>query len=100
MALQRPHPRAEEIISAIIGIPAHKIWPSRYDFDGVRLRPQPSKNYNSHTVSQCHRQKAKIAWTGRKNGKNKADKLTLDLVTLMESDPAVDFRGGLWCFIH
>lgn len=61
MVLHRPHPQAEKIISEIIGIPAHKIWPSRYDSEGKRLRPQPSKNYNSHTVSQCHRQKAKIA---------------------------------------
>lgn len=33
-ALLRPIYDAEKIISAFIGVPAHEIWPDRYDADG------------------------------------------------------------------
>ena len=33
-ALHRPIPRAQEILAAVIGVPAQKIWPSRYETDG------------------------------------------------------------------
>lgn len=34
-ALMRPLYRGEQIIARFIGIPAHEIWPDRYDSHGV-----------------------------------------------------------------
>ncbi|WP_082751043.1 helix-turn-helix domain-containing protein [Blastomonas sp. CCH1-A6] len=44
-ALFRPDARAEQAISEFLKIPAHSIWPSRYNADGSRKRPQPRLNY-------------------------------------------------------
>ena len=33
--LLRPLPRGEEIIARFIGVPAHVIWPKRYNADGT-----------------------------------------------------------------
>jgi phytoene dehydrogenase-like protein len=35
----------EEVIAEFIGVPAHKLWPSRYLPNGERRRPQPQANY-------------------------------------------------------
>ena len=35
-ALSRPYLKPEQVISDAIGIPAHVIWPSRYNMDGSR----------------------------------------------------------------
>lgn len=53
-ALWRPFPKAENIISDIIGIPVIEIWPSRFNDDGTRKdkRRQEKKKTNS-TVSQA-----------------------------------------------
>ncbi|QHL90687.1 transcriptional regulator [Sphingomonas changnyeongensis] len=44
-ALAMPSERPEQLIAAAIGVEAHQIWPSRYNPDGSRKRPQPSANY-------------------------------------------------------
>jgi Ner family transcriptional regulator len=44
-ALAIPYAAAEQIIATFLGVPAHKIWPSRYKRDGRRKQPQPSANY-------------------------------------------------------
>ena len=41
-ALIRPLYRGEQIIARFIGVPAHRIWPDRYDSDGTTSR-QPSR---------------------------------------------------------
>lgn len=45
LTLARPHAQGEEIIAAFLGVPAHRIWPSRYDANGQRKKPQPRTNY-------------------------------------------------------
>jgi Ner family transcriptional regulator len=44
-ALYRPGPRGERAIAKFLGVPAHQLWPERYDAQGRRLRPQPMRNY-------------------------------------------------------
>ncbi len=34
----RPFPKGEKILAAVIGTPAHEIWPSRYNPDGTPNR--------------------------------------------------------------
>lgn len=45
--LVQPLPRGEEIIADILGVPAHQIWPARYQSDGRpkrgRFLPQRDK---------------------------------------------------------
>lgn len=43
--LARPNKAGEEAIAAIIGVRPADIWPSRYDANGERLKPQPPMNY-------------------------------------------------------
>jgi len=40
-----PHKRGEKAIAKALGQHPHAIWPSRYDAQGERLRPQPVANY-------------------------------------------------------
>jgi Ner family transcriptional regulator len=35
MTLLKPIPRGEQVIAAFLGIPAHLIWPNRYNSDGT-----------------------------------------------------------------
>lgn len=35
-ALWVPRPKPEAVLAAVIGVPAHEIWPSRYQPDGTR----------------------------------------------------------------
>lgn len=44
-ALHRPHEAGERAIARTLGIQAAQIWPSRYDRQGRRLKPQPPENY-------------------------------------------------------
>lgn len=44
-ALFRPDARAECAISNFLRVPPQSIWPSRYNVDGSRKRPQPKANY-------------------------------------------------------
>lgn len=45
LALDTPHIRGERAIAAFLETPASQIWPSRYNPDGTRKRPQPTENY-------------------------------------------------------
>jgi Ner family transcriptional regulator len=45
-ALVKPSETAEQVIAAAIGVKPHVIWPSRYNVDGSRKRPQPPSNYH------------------------------------------------------
>lgn len=44
-ACHMAHARGEAAIAEVLGRPAHSIWPSRYDANGERLKPQPPENY-------------------------------------------------------
>jgi Ner family transcriptional regulator len=56
-ALVRPHRKAEELIAGFLGVSPHSIWPSRYNEDGTRKRPQPRQNY---TAAPRFRQTAEV----------------------------------------
>ena len=42
---RKPYANGEKAISQTLGLPARLIWPSRYEADGKRLKPQPRQNY-------------------------------------------------------
>lgn len=44
-ALVHPREAAEVAIASVIGVDPFVIWPSRYAAEGVRLKPQPRRNY-------------------------------------------------------
>lgn len=44
-AIRHPHAEGEQAIAQALGTQAKDIWPSRYDAEGKRLKPQPSQNY-------------------------------------------------------
>jgi lambda repressor-like predicted transcriptional regulator len=44
-ATRKPSIEGEWAIAYFLGLPASKIWPSRYDSNGERLKPQPAVNY-------------------------------------------------------
>jgi Ner family transcriptional regulator len=46
LALVRPAERGEEEIARFLGVKPQVIWPSRYNEDGSRCRPQPAANYH------------------------------------------------------
>ena len=57
-ASRMAHEPGEQALAEVLGIPAHRIWPSRYDPQtGERLKPQPTAN-NKPKRSLRHRQKA------------------------------------------
>lgn len=39
VALKRPLPSVDPLISKFIGVPLYKIWPDRYDRENIRIRP-------------------------------------------------------------
>lgn len=43
--LARPNLAGEKAIAKLLGLSASDIWPSRYDANGERLKPQPPMNY-------------------------------------------------------
>ncbi len=47
VALERPYPKAEKIISAGLGIPLPQLWPDRYHPDGRRRRKASSAKGSS-----------------------------------------------------
>lgn len=56
---QRSDERGERIISDLLQVDAHVIWPSRYDTLGNRLQPQPSASYTPTPVRrQCQKAEA------------------------------------------
>lgn len=54
-ALHRPHDAGERAIAEVLRTDAARIWPSRYDRNGARLKPQPPVNYG-RGVSAGHGQ--------------------------------------------
>ncbi len=44
-AIAEPNPKGEAATAKALGVAPHIIWPSRYNDDGVRLKPQPNTNY-------------------------------------------------------
>lgn len=46
-ALRRPHRDAEQAIADALGTRPLLLWPSRYDEQGERRSPQPTRNYAS-----------------------------------------------------
>lgn len=46
-ALTVPRADAERAIAKFLDVHPMTIWPSRYDSDGSRKRPQPPKNYRA-----------------------------------------------------
>lgn len=56
-ALVIPRKRAERVIADFLGIAPNNIWPSRYEANGRRRRPQPPKNYSRmprfHNQAEC-----------------------------------------------
>ncbi len=60
-AARYPHEEGEAAIADVLGVEPYKIWPSRYDpKTGLRLKPQPSSNYNP-APQFCTRQKRHAA---------------------------------------
>lgn len=53
VALTRPHSPGEAAIADYLSVPAHLIWPSRYDRRGRRLSPQPTANYSPAPRTEC-----------------------------------------------
>lgn len=52
----------EIAIAAALQLAPHQIWPSRYDKDGSRLKPQPPENYENYNaipdIRKCLKNKA------------------------------------------
>ena len=48
--------RGEEILSKILGVPAHRIWPDRYDSSGQRIQLRARRNRTPEPDNR-HRQK-------------------------------------------
>lgn len=55
-AIREPHKEGEQAIAKVLKVHASQIWPSRYDKDGNRLRPQPATNYRRRNP-KCKSQK-------------------------------------------
>lgn len=47
LALTLPRAEAERVIAAALDVHPMVIWPSRYQLDGHRKRPQPVDNYRA-----------------------------------------------------
>ncbi len=59
-ALYEPYEAGEVAIAKALGKQPHELWPSRYDKGGVRLSPQPAKNYRKRSTTS-QRQKTEAA---------------------------------------
>lgn len=55
-----PHRGGEEAIACALNRAPAEIWPSRYDENGNRLRPQPAHNYRQSDPAG-HRQNRRAA---------------------------------------
>lgn len=42
---RQPYPEGETALAEVLSRKPHRIWPSRYDAQGNRLKPQPGENY-------------------------------------------------------
>ncbi len=66
VALQKPWPKVEAIIAKAIEVPAHHIWPSRYDCHGVPIKrgaPKVSRGPNpgANVKKRCSPRSAREA---------------------------------------
>lgn len=62
-ASRMAHEPGEQAISHVLGVPAYRIWPSRYDPQtGKRLKPQPKAN-NTPKLSLRHGQNSQPSTT-------------------------------------
>lgn len=59
-ALYEPHEAAERAIAKAIGQPPQSIWPERFDALGVRLQPQPARNFRPRAVRESRHK----VWAG------------------------------------
>lgn len=50
-ATLRPEPRGEQLIADLLQVPAHVIWPSRYDTRATLQRVLAAKNANKASVA-------------------------------------------------
>lgn len=46
-------PRAQEAVAALLGVPAHHIWPSRYDEHGNPLRLRQRRPNTPKSIPGC-----------------------------------------------
>jgi Ner family transcriptional regulator len=65
LVLRRPWPKAERIVSDIIGVPPQQIWPSRYNKDGTpksgrgqRIAACVTKDSTGNNLVNVHEQRA------------------------------------------
>ncbi|WP_370868371.1 helix-turn-helix domain-containing protein [Phenylobacterium sp.] len=56
VALVRPSPAGESVISSFLGVPLQVLWPDRYDPYGRRLATRHVRDQNSRNRSETHRQ--------------------------------------------
>ena len=61
-ALREPNRAGEEAIAKALDTTPAKLWPNRYDRNGVRLSPQPRSNYRTR-IPGSQRQNVQEAWT-------------------------------------
>lgn len=50
-AMRRPCYAGEQAIAAALGLPAHQIWPGRYDSAGIPKHPRIRKQINANKVT-------------------------------------------------
>ncbi|WP_029009365.1 helix-turn-helix domain-containing protein [Azospirillum halopraeferens] len=59
-AARQPHPDGELAIAEMLSCSPRELWPSRFNADGERLKPQPPENYTD-PPRLSHRQKQRAA---------------------------------------
>lgn len=60
LAMTQPQFEGEQAIARFIGVPAHKLWPERYDPDGTPKHPRARKEHIASARSH-HRQNRRRA---------------------------------------
>lgn len=56
---RHPHEEGEKAIAEALACEAKDLWPSRYDANGERLKPQPSENYTQRPrLRHCQKEVA------------------------------------------
>lgn len=58
--LREPNAAAEAVLAEVLTIPAHELFPERYENSGQRKSPQPPENY-SRPPTMAQRRKSKAA---------------------------------------
>ncbi len=64
-ALDQRFPKAERVIMEFLEVPAHQLWPDRYDSDGYAIRyirkPQPNKPLTRAATNRINQAKTRRA---------------------------------------